>query len=120
MISDDQARIVMVNAQFEVLFGYTKQEIVGQSIEILLPEDRVPWSGHSGAYATEQVMDIIARHKTTLIFCNTRGLAELNELATARKRDEAVALLSRLVPEYRPAGALARAAAARGRSAAAS
>lgn len=50
----------------------------------------------------------------------SRGLAELNELATARKHDEAVALLSRLVPEYRPAGALARAAAARGRSAAAS
>lgn len=46
-------------------------------IEILLPEDRVPWSGHSGSYATEQVMEIIAAHKTTLVFCNTRGLAEL-------------------------------------------
>lgn len=46
-------------------------------IEILLPEDRVPWSGHSGSYATEQVMEIIAAHRTTLVFCNTRGLAEL-------------------------------------------
>ena len=46
-------------------------------IEILLPEDRVPWSGHSGSYATSQVMEIITKHKTTLIFCNTRGLAEL-------------------------------------------
>ncbi|MBC2779080.1 ligase-associated DNA damage response DEXH box helicase [Parasphingopyxis marina] len=46
-------------------------------IRILLPEDRVPWSGHSGMYATEQVMEIIAAHKTTLIFCNTRSLAEL-------------------------------------------
>ena len=60
----------------------TVTKVVGEdgaeaNIEILLPEDRVPWSGHSGAYATEQVMDIIARHKTTLIFCNTRGLAEL-------------------------------------------
>ena len=58
------------------------EKVIGEDgaeaeIEILLPEDRVPWSGHSGAYATEQVMDIIARHKTTLIFCNTRGLAEL-------------------------------------------
>ncbi|RED17452.1 ligase-associated DNA damage response DEXH box helicase [Parasphingopyxis lamellibrachiae] len=46
-------------------------------VSILLPEGRVPWSGHSGSYATEQVMGIIAAHKTTLIFCNTRGLAEL-------------------------------------------
>ncbi|MGP1282341.1 MAG: ligase-associated DNA damage response DEXH box helicase [Parasphingopyxis sp.] len=46
-------------------------------ISILLPEDRVPWSGHSGSYATEQVMEIIAAHRTTLVFCNTRGLAEL-------------------------------------------
>jgi len=50
----------------------------------------------------------------------SRGLAELNELAAARRGDEAVALLSRLVPEYRPAGALGRAAAAAARSAAAS
>ena len=38
MIADDQGRIVIVNAQFEVLFGYTKDEIIGQPIEVLLPE----------------------------------------------------------------------------------
>lgn len=46
-------------------------------ISILIPEDRVPWSGHSGRYAARQVMAEIARHRTTLVFCNTRGLAEL-------------------------------------------
>jgi ATP-dependent helicase Lhr and Lhr-like helicase len=46
-------------------------------VSILLPEGRVPWSGHSGSYATQQVMEIIAAHRTTLVFCNTRGLAEL-------------------------------------------
>jgi ATP-dependent Lhr-like helicase len=46
-------------------------------IEILLPEDRVPWSGHSGRYAAGQVMAAIAANRTTIIFCNTRGLAEL-------------------------------------------
>lgn len=46
-------------------------------VSILLPQGRVPWSGHSGSYATQQVMEIIAAHKTTLIFSNTRGLAEL-------------------------------------------
>ncbi len=47
------------------------------NIAILLPQGRVPWSGHSGRYAAEQVMAEIETHKTTLIFCNTRSLAEL-------------------------------------------
>lgn len=46
-------------------------------IAILLPEGRVPWSGHSGRYAAPQVMAEIETHETTIIFCNTRGLAEL-------------------------------------------
>jgi ATP-dependent Lhr-like helicase len=47
-------------------------------ISIMLPEDaRIPWSGHSGRWAADRVMAEIARHKTTLIFCNTRSLAEL-------------------------------------------
>jgi ATP-dependent Lhr-like helicase len=46
-------------------------------IEILLPQDRVPWAGHSGRYAAEQVMTEIAAHKTSIVFCNTRSLAEL-------------------------------------------
>ena len=46
-------------------------------ITILLPEDRVPWSGHSGRYAAQQVMAEIEAHDTSIIFCNTRSLAEL-------------------------------------------
>jgi ATP-dependent Lhr-like helicase len=46
-------------------------------LSILIPEDRVPWSGHSGRYAARQVIEIIARNRMTLVFCNTRGLAEL-------------------------------------------
>ncbi len=46
-------------------------------IAILLPEGRVPWSGHSGRYAAEQVMAEIETHKTTIVFCNTRSLCEL-------------------------------------------
>ncbi|MEO5938269.1 MAG: ligase-associated DNA damage response DEXH box helicase [Sphingomonas sp.] len=47
------------------------------NLAILLPEGRVPWAGHSGRYAAEQVMAEIETHKTTLVFCNTRSLAEL-------------------------------------------
>ena len=46
-------------------------------ITILLPEGRVPWTGHSGRYAAEQVMAEIAAHRTSIVFCNTRSLAEL-------------------------------------------
>ncbi|HEX7694554.1 MAG TPA: ligase-associated DNA damage response DEXH box helicase [Sphingomonas sp.] len=46
-------------------------------IAILLPEGRVPWAGHSGRYAAEQVMAEIETHRTTIVFCNTRSLAEL-------------------------------------------
>lgn len=47
------------------------------NVTILIPQGRVPWSGHSGKYAANQVMAEIAAHQTTLVFCNTRGLAEL-------------------------------------------
>ena len=47
------------------------------NIAILLPEGRIPWSGHSGRYAAEQVIAEIETHKTTIVFCNTRALAEL-------------------------------------------
>ena len=46
-------------------------------VAILLPEGAVPWAGHSGRYAVHQVMDEIAKNRTTIVFCNTRGLAEL-------------------------------------------
>ncbi|GGB24341.1 DNA ligase-associated DEXH box helicase [Sphingomonas metalli] len=46
-------------------------------IAILLPQDRVPWAGHSGRYAAEQVMRLIEANRTTIVFCNTRSLAEL-------------------------------------------
>ncbi|MFW2850954.1 ligase-associated DNA damage response DEXH box helicase [Sphingomonas sp. TX0543] len=50
---------------------------VDPDIAILLPEDKVPWAGHSGRYAARQVMAEIETHRTTIVFCNTRSLAEL-------------------------------------------
>ena len=46
-------------------------------LSILIPEDRIPWGGHSGRHAAREVMQLIEEHKTTLVFCNTRSLAEL-------------------------------------------
>jgi ATP-dependent Lhr-like helicase len=39
--------------------------------------NKIPWSGHSGRHAAREVMELIEQHKTTLVFCNTRSLAEL-------------------------------------------
>jgi len=46
-------------------------------IDIVIPQGRIPWAGHSGRYAAEQVMAEIETHRTTIVFCNTRSLAEL-------------------------------------------
>ncbi|MEO7750348.1 MAG: ligase-associated DNA damage response DEXH box helicase, partial [Sphingomicrobium sp.] len=46
-------------------------------LSILIPEDRIPWGGHSGRHAVREVMALIEQHRTTLVFCNTRSLAEL-------------------------------------------
>ncbi len=46
-------------------------------LSILIPENKIPWGGHSGYHAIADVMRLIELHKTTLVFCNTRGLAEL-------------------------------------------
>jgi ATP-dependent Lhr-like helicase len=46
-------------------------------LSILIPENKIPWGGHSGRHAAREVMDLIEQHKTTLVFCNTRSLAEL-------------------------------------------
>ncbi|WP_260926410.1 ligase-associated DNA damage response DEXH box helicase [Novosphingobium sp. 9] len=46
-------------------------------VEILLPEEaRIPWSGHAATWAIPQLYRQIRDHRTTLVFTNTRFLAE--------------------------------------------
>jgi ATP-dependent Lhr-like helicase len=46
-------------------------------IEMLEIDEAPPWAGSGGRYAIPNVLREIARHKTTLIFHNTRAQAEL-------------------------------------------
>jgi ATP-dependent helicase Lhr and Lhr-like helicase len=46
-------------------------------VEILLPEEAiVPWGGHAAIWAIPQLYEVIKRNRTTLVFTNTRFLAE--------------------------------------------
>ena len=46
-------------------------------ISMLQTDAAPPWSGGGGAYAIPAVLDLIKRHKTTLVFHNTRAQAEI-------------------------------------------
>ncbi|WP_374529614.1 ligase-associated DNA damage response DEXH box helicase [Novosphingobium sp.] len=46
-------------------------------LEILLPQEaRVPWGGHAAVWAVPQLYEAIKANRTTLVFTNTRFLAE--------------------------------------------
>ncbi|MGO8947287.1 MAG: PAS domain S-box protein [Ktedonobacterales bacterium] len=38
VVADTAGRIILVNRQTEVLFGYPREELLGQAVEVLLPE----------------------------------------------------------------------------------
>lgn len=63
-------------------------------ITIMTTEDRIPWSGHVATYAIPAVYEEIRKHKTTLIFVNTRFQAELlfQELWTINEDNLPIAL----------------------------
>jgi ATP-dependent Lhr-like helicase len=65
------------DADMELIDLVTGDPGAEPDLSILIPEDRIPWAGHSGRHAAREVMKLIEQHKTTLVFCNTRSLAEL-------------------------------------------
>ena len=46
------------------------------AISILETAERIPWAGHSAAHALGEIYALIRRHRTTLVFVNTRSQAE--------------------------------------------
>ncbi len=61
-------------------------------IGILVPEARVPWGGRMALHAVPAVYDAIKRHRTTLVFVNTRAQAELVFQALWRLNDDNLAI----------------------------
>ena len=51
VVTDAEGRITSINSQVERLFGYGRQELIGQEVEILVPERfRNAHPGHRGGY----------------------------------------------------------------------
>lgn len=51
VVTDESGRIVLVNARAEALFGYPREELLGQRIELLVPERlQEPHVSHRSSY----------------------------------------------------------------------
>lgn len=76
VVVDEAGRICLVNQQTEALFGYTRSELVGQTIEVLVPERyRAAHPARRGAYGAEPRMrpmgadlDLMAQRKDGIEF----------------------------------------------------
>jgi PAS domain S-box-containing protein len=54
VVVDQTGRIILVNAQTEKLFGYQREEILGQHVEVLIPHRfRDRHQGHRGTFFSE-------------------------------------------------------------------
>ena len=63
-------------------------DAVPAQARILIGKDHLPWSGHMGTYAVQEIHTAIRDHRTTLVFVNTRAQAELIFQALWRINDD--------------------------------
>jgi protein-histidine pros-kinase len=71
VIADAQGRIVLVNSQTDALFGYSREELIGCRVEVLLPDrfrhahvlHREGFAGHPKFRAMGAGLELYARHK---------------------------------------------------------
>ena len=84
VVVDAEGRIVLVNAQTEILFGYGRAELLGQPVELLVPERLRPsHAGHRGAFHQDS---------------QPRAMADSRELMGRRKGGYEVRLTISLAP----------------------
>src|SRR5262249_20721051 len=62
------------------------------AVTMLDTKERLPWSGHSARHALAEMYDLIRRHRTALIFVNTRSQAEMLFQELWRINDDALAI----------------------------
>ncbi|MBM3490958.1 MAG: ligase-associated DNA damage response DEXH box helicase [Alphaproteobacteria bacterium] len=62
------------------------------AVEVLASQARVPWAGHMAMHALPEIYERIRRHRTTLIFVNTRFQAEVIFQALWRLNEDGLAI----------------------------
>src|SRR6185295_17065951 len=63
ILVDDQGRIALVNTEVERLFGYSRDELVGEPVEIVLPERFRGHTGFRGLFAKDPPARAIGRDR---------------------------------------------------------
>lgn len=76
-VADPQALAGYVAGAGRSIRVVTAQAGAAPEIEVLDTAARIPWAGHTGRHAMEEVMAAITKARTTLVFVNTRAQAEL-------------------------------------------
>jgi protein-histidine pros-kinase len=118
VIAGESGRIALVNVQTEALFGYARSELIGQPVEMLLPEAmRAAHVGHVAAYVAHPKLrpmgsgrELFGRHRDGTQFPIEVSLSPLRSEAgltitaairdiTERKRTEAALELARAEAE---------------------
>ncbi len=61
-------------------------------VAMLDTREQLPWAGHSARHALPEIYDLIARHRTTLVFVNTRSQAEMLFQELWRMNDDGLAI----------------------------
>jgi ATP-dependent helicase Lhr and Lhr-like helicase len=61
-------------------------------VTMLDTTEYLPWAGHSARYALAAIYELIKRHKTTLVFVNTRSQAEMLFQEFWRINDDGLAI----------------------------
>ena len=85
VIVDGEGRIVVVNAQTEAVFGYARAELLGQSVELLIPlrlqaahvAHRAPYQQHPKARMMGADRELLARRKDGSEFAVVVSLSPL-------------------------------------------
>jgi PAS domain S-box-containing protein len=108
VIVDEQGKIVLVNVRAEELFGYSREELIGQHVDMLLPRGlRKRHEGHRGEFLANPRarpmgagLDLLARRKGGSEFLAEISLSPLHTdsgtLVSASVRDISKQLLRQL------------------------
>jgi ATP-dependent helicase Lhr and Lhr-like helicase len=62
------------------------------AVTMLDTAERLPWAGHSARHALGEMYELIKRHRTTLMFVNTRSQAEMLFQELWRINDDSLAI----------------------------